>query len=130
MKGFAPEARGVAGVDGHDIRSIVAYLRSGADAARMAPKQVQGTPARGEELYLKTCSQCHGTWERESFAPHLADSAFLAIASDTYLQATMSLGRHGSAMRSMLRGGGGLVELGPSEANNIISYLREHAKSR
>ena len=49
---------------------------------------------------------------------------FLAAASDPYLQATMSLG-HGSGMRSVIRGGGGMVEMTGREINDVISYLRE-----
>ena len=44
--------------------------------------------------------------------------------SDSYLQATMSLGRHGTQMRPMMKGGGGVVELSSQEVNDIISYLR------
>jgi hypothetical protein len=46
-------------------------------------------------------------------------------ASVGYLQATMSLGRHESAMRSMIRGGAGLSELTSKEINDIIAYIKE-----
>ena len=37
----------------------------------------------------------------------------------------MSLGRHESAMRSMIRGGGGLIELSGKEINDVIAYIKE-----
>ena len=107
-----------------------ASLRSGADAGRTGRKYVHGTPALGAELYATQCAQCHGTWETEAFAPRLTSRFFLDSVADTYLQATMALGRHGSAMRSMMRNGGGVVEMSSKDVNDIIAYLRKSAEQQ
>jgi len=130
MRPFTQGAAGLVELSEHEIRSVVRYLRSGRDVAKIQPKRVHGTAGTGEVLYKSTCSQCHGTQREASFAPHLMNPVFLQAASDSYLQATMSLGRHDSQMRSMMRGGGGLVEMTSKEANDIISYLRLIEKKR
>jgi cytochrome c oxidase cbb3-type subunit 3 len=130
MKGFTPGVGGLVELTEHQIRSVVRYLRSGHDVGKLVRKTVHGTPANGKQLYKAYCSQCHGTWARAGFAPRLTNPVFLHAAADTYLQATMSLGRHGSAMRSMIRGGGGVVEMTSKEVNDVISYLRTSAESQ
>ena len=75
-------------------------------------------------LFTQQCSQCHGDKDGESFAPWLANPKYLAAVENPYLQATMSMG-HGSQMRSMIRGGGGVVEMTSEDINDIIAYLRE-----
>ena len=130
MKGFTLGAGGLAELDGHDIRSIVAYLRSGADQSKIQRVTVDGTAANGEQKYMTQCAQCHGTWEKKSFAPHLMNKVFLDAASDAYLQATMAMGRRDTAMRPMMRGGGGLVGMTSKEVNDVISYLRQSAKNQ
>ncbi len=130
MKGFTQAAGGLAELDGHNIRSIVAYLRSGADQSKIQRVTVDGTAANGEQKYQTQCAQCHGTWEKKSFAPHLTNKVFLDAASDAYLQATMALGRRDTAMRPMMRGGGGVVGMTSKEVNDLISYLRQSAKNQ
>ena len=66
--------------------------------------------------------QCH---DQGAFAPDLKRPSFIKAASVGYLQATMTLGRHQSAMRSMVRGGGGLTELTGKDINDIIAYLQQ-----
>ena len=127
MKGFTQGAGGLAELSEHDIRSIVVYLRSGADTSKIKRQIVDGTPSNGKKLYAEQCSQCHGTWERQSYAPHLTNKVFMEAASDVYLQATMALGRHGTAMRPMMRSGGGVVGMTSKEVNDIVSYLRQSA---
>jgi mono/diheme cytochrome c family protein len=125
MKSFANTlADGDAGEHESDIRSIVRYLRSGADQSKIERKLVIGTPEEGEAFYKGNCSQCHGTHNVKGLAPDLMNPVFLRAASDTYMQATMSLGRSGSAMRAMMRGGNGVTEMTSTEVNNIINYLR------
>ena len=124
MRGFSPGHGALSELSGHELRSVVAYLRSSADADKIKPKVVHGTPLRGKSLFNRQCAQCHGDADRGSFAPRLLGSKFLSAASDSYLQATMSMG-HGSQMRSMIRGGGGVVEMTSEDINDIIAYLRE-----
>ena len=127
MRSFAKGLGSLTELSEHEIRSIVSYLRSERDVSKQTPKLTLGTASRGAELYSRQCAQCHGTDEKESFAPRLMNPHFLNAASDSYLQATMSLG-HGSTMRSMIRGGGGVVEMTGKDINDVIQYLRETAQ--
>jgi mono/diheme cytochrome c family protein len=124
MRSFAHGRGSLAELKEHEIRSVVSYLRSQRDVSKQTPKRSLGTASRGADLYSRQCAQCHGTAAREGFAPRLLNPYFLNAASDSYLQATMSLG-HGTTMRSMIRGGGGVVEMTGREINDVIQYLRE-----
>ena len=124
MRSFSHGQSALTELSPHEIRSLVSYLRSQEDVDKQTPKRVQGTALRGAVLYARQCAQCHGTATEEGFAPRLLNPKFLAAASDPYLQATMSLG-HGSTMRSMIRGGAGVVEMTGTEINDIIQYLRD-----
>jgi len=124
MRSFARGQGALTELSEHEIRSIVTYLRSEEDVVHQTPKLTLGTPARGAMLYEGQCAQCHGTTTDEGFAPRLLNPKFLEAASDSYLQATMSLG-HGTTMRSMIRGGSGVVEMSGRDINDIIQYLRE-----
>ncbi len=123
MRGFSPGQHALAELEEKEIRAIVAYLRSGVDADKLEPKRVFGTASNGAELFTRQCGQCHGSKDTDSFAPRLMNPKYLSAVSDAYLQATMSMG-HGSSMRSMIRGGGGVVEMTSKEINDVISYLR------
>ena len=104
-----------------EAQGIVSYLR-GKDPDEIGQKYVVGTADNGRILYNSQCRQCH---QKGSFAPDLMRPKFVRAASVGYLQATMSLGRHESAMRSMIRGGGGLLEMTGKEINDIIAYIKE-----
>ncbi|MBI5375734.1 MAG: c-type cytochrome [Candidatus Schekmanbacteria bacterium] len=107
-----------------ELANIIAYLRRSAVLTDPKPKLLVGTPITGKMLFERNCAQCHGEEGRNSFAPELGNAKFLAAASDSYLQATMALGRHQTLMKPMIRGGSGVVELTSHEVNDIISYLR------
>ncbi len=127
MRSFAHGLGSLTELSEHEIRSIVSYLRSEEDTAKQTPKLALGTAARGALLYDQQCAQCHGAKNEEGFAPRLLNPRFLDAATDSYLQATMSLG-HGSTMRSMIRGGAGVVEMTGKDINDVIQYLREEGQ--
>ncbi len=111
---------GIVELDGNTAMNIVYYLRN-KDKSEVGKKYVVGTPQNGKVLYEGQCIQCH---QKGSFAPDLMRSAFVKAAPVGYLQATMSLGRHQTAMQSMIRGNAGLTELSSKEINDIISYIK------
>jgi mono/diheme cytochrome c family protein len=118
MKSFS--SSGLVSLDANGAMGIVNYLRT-KPRSEVGPKYLVGTPQNGREIYNSQCIQCH---QEGSFAPDLMRPAFVSAASAGYLQATMSLGRHESAMRSMIRGGAGLTELTGREINDIIAYIK------
>ena len=110
---------GTVEIDPNTARSIVSYLRN-KDDSEIGKKYIVGTPRNGEIIFNSQCRQCH----QNSFAPDLLRRRFVDAASVGYLQATMTLGRHESAMRSMARGGGGLTELTGKEINDVIAFIK------
>ena len=111
---------GIVELDENTAMNIVYYLRH-KDKSEIGEKYLVGTPQNGKILYEGQCIQCH---QKGSFAPDLMRSAFVKAAPVGYLQATMSLGRHQTAMQSMIRGNAGLTELSSKEINDIISYIK------
>jgi len=128
MRGFSPGQHALADLEEPQVRAIVAYLRSGIDHDKLVPREIIGTPERGAMLFKQQCVSCHGDKDGESFAPWLANPKYLAAVGNPYLQATMSMG-HGANMRSMIRGGSGIVEMTGRDINDIIAYLRSDLKN-
>jgi len=124
MKSFPPHGNGFSNLSDKEASDIIAFLRSNVANAEKATKKVRGYAARGGELFSRNCAQCHGKAGKGGIAPSLTHNNFLNSVSDSYLQATMSLGRHGTQMRPMMSGGSGVVELSSEEVNDIIVYLR------
>ncbi len=124
MKAFPPHGSGFASLSDKDAADIISFLRSGLNKADQHAKKVQGVPGRGKALFDRGCAQCHGKDGRGGIAPDLNNKFFMEAVSDSYLQATMALGRHNTQMRSMMKGGSGVVELSSQDVNDIISYLR------
>ncbi|OGX40026.1 MAG: hypothetical protein A3D87_08320 [Omnitrophica WOR_2 bacterium RIFCSPHIGHO2_02_FULL_50_17] len=124
MKAFPPHGSGFASLSDKDAADIISFLRSDLNKAEQYAKKVQGVPGRGKELFDRDCAQCHGPDGRGGIAPDLNNKFFMEAVSDSYLQATMAIGRHNTQMRSMMKGGSGVVELSSQDVNDIISYLR------
>jgi len=118
------------------INDIVAHLRSwevsppfdGVPHRFVVPTDLE----RGRRLYVSMCSGCHGLNGRaerkepglSAWAPELNNEAFLAAATDGFLQATIVRGRTGTAMRSFGRSSQGLVDLSGEEVDDIVAYIR------
>ena len=119
------------GLRPEEVQAIIGYLRSlvppapPVGAVMGAFKSVKpGDGARGKQLYAATCAGCHGAEGEGKDGPALKNPAFLEVATDSYLRATILLGRSGTAMRSFARGSPGFPALGISDINDIIAFLR------
>ncbi len=130
MRSFPQHGDGFSNLSDTEASDIISFLRSNVAEAESHTKQVRGYSQRGGELFARNCAQCHGAEGQGGLAPSLTNKLFLESVSDSYLQATMSLGRHGTQMRPMMKGGGGVVELDSQEVNDIISYLRSLSRNR
>lgn len=75
--------------------------------------------AKGHELFLTKCSQCHGpdAEGRIGIGPRLASKSFLEAATDEMLMTTIRDGRAGTTMASW-------SSLGDADLESIIAYLR------
>jgi len=124
MKAFTLHGDGFSDLSEKDVSDIISFLRSDLNTADKHSKIVRGVPERGQRLFERSCAQCHGTEGRGGIAPDLNSGLFMEAVSDSYLQATMALGRHNTQMRSVMKGGGGVVEFTSQDVNDIISYLK------
>ncbi len=123
------------------VNAIVKYVRGWASEPILAENTVtiKGDRGHGKELFSKHCAQCHGkdggggkgtgvTFSRKRelpiIAPALNNSGFLAAASDTMIHNTISFGREGTPMSSMLAAG-----LSKEDINDVVSYIRAFEQS-
>lgn len=123
------------------VNAIVKYLRGWSD--KPAPVEnsavIKGNSKHGEQLYKSHCVQCHGvegqggkgtgvTFSRKRelpiIAPALKNAGFLAAASDRMIHDTITFGREGTPMTSMLVAG-----LTEKDINDLVSYIRSLEKS-
>lgn len=123
------------------LGAIVGYIRHWSD--KPAPVEdvtpVNGNSKHGEELFNKYCVRCHGenghggkgtgvTLSRKRdfpiLAPALNNPGFLAAASDVMIRGTISHGREGTPMPSMLAAG-----LSEQDIDDIVAYIRSWEKS-
>jgi cytochrome c oxidase cbb3-type subunit III len=120
-----------------EVEAIVAHLRSwpGQKPPRTrARDRIAGNAARGQAIYERHCTACHGahgegghgtgvTLSRPRSAPILAPAlnnpGFLAAASDAQIKTTLVHGREGTPMRSFLKQG-----LKERDINDIVAYVR------
>jgi cytochrome c oxidase cbb3-type subunit 3/ubiquinol-cytochrome c reductase cytochrome c subunit len=93
------------------------------------PSALDGTQARGQELYLRMCKVCHGA-DGEGYkadnAPMLASAEFLTSVTDAQLREAIAQGRAGTPMSawSVERGG----PLAPQDVTAVIAFLRTWQK--
>ena len=123
------------------LDAIVKHVRGWSD--KPAPVEdntvVKGDSKKGEPLYKHHCAQCHAedgrggkgtgvTFSRKRelpiIAPALNNTGFLAAASDVMIRDTITYGREGTPMTSMLVAG-----LSEQDINDVVSYIRSFEES-
>lgn len=123
------------------VSAIVKHVRSWSD--KPVPVEdttvVKGDREHGKKLFADFCVQCHGdagsggkgtgvTFSRKRdlpiIAPALNNAGFLAAASDVMIRDTITLGREGTPMTSMLVAG-----LSEEDIDDIVSYIRSLEKT-
>jgi cytochrome c oxidase cbb3-type subunit 3 len=83
------------------------------------------TQRRGEDIYGRMCSVCHGSVGQgyaADRAPALAHQDFLVSATDDFLKSAIADGRRGSTMSawSVARGG----PLAPADIDAMVAFIR------
>lgn len=120
MAGYGDEYGGPLNTE--QIMSLVSFLRSKGPEERVRKPLTRatspGVASWGEEIYGRECAGCHGTPDARSVAVHLANSTFLATASDDFLRYAITHGRPGTPMPAF----GG--QLYPSQVEDLVAYLR------
>ncbi len=123
------------------VNAIVKHVRGWSD--KPVPVEdttvIKGNSEHGKELFASFCMQCHGeegsggkgtgvTFSRKRdlpiIAPALNNSGFLAAASDVMIRDTITFGREGTPMTSMLVAG-----LSENDIDDIVSYIRSFEKT-
>ncbi len=123
------------------VNAIVKYVRGWASKPVLPENTstIKGDAKHGKKLFAKNCAQCHGvdgaggkgtgvTFSRKRdlpiIAPALNNAGFLASASDTMIRDTITFGREGTPMMSMLDAG-----LSKQDINDVVAYIRLFEKS-
>jgi len=123
------------------VAAIVKNIRGWSD--KPAPLEntatVKGDKEHGAKIFNKFCVQCHGvdgmggkgtgvTFSRKRdlpiIAPALNNAGFLASANDDMIRNTITYGREGTPMSSMMVAG-----LSEDDINDVVSYIRSFEKS-
>ncbi len=125
-----------------EIESLVDMILSWSSKEKKDyPKMnIVGDTIKGSQLYLTHCKVCHGqkgqgskgtgvTFSRERnlpiMAPAIANSGFLAAATDTMIRDILINGRESTPMISFLDKG-----LTRSDINDLVAYIRSLEKER
>lgn len=125
MIGFLKSEQGVVELKPEEIIDVIAYLRyQGSHKTAPLVQTGLGDPVLGKSLYDGTCASCHGYDGEGASGPQLRNPTFLKSASDGFLQATIAMGREGTAMLPMIHGYQGLGQLDPNNVYDIIAYMR------
>lgn len=120
-----------------DVQTIVAYLRSYANAPNRAAEvdaqpEARGDPRLGKQWYDNICSTCHGVrgdgYEYGGTGTAIGLPGFLDKASDGFIRETIKVGRSNTRMRGF-QGAEGLADLSDQEIDDIIVYLRDLANN-
>ncbi len=83
-----------------DVDAVVAFMRTWdrGEHAKLDEQAPSGDALRGQPLYARSCSQCHGYRGVNGTAIHIGDAALLASASNGFLRYAIQRGRSGTAM--------------------------------
>ncbi len=125
MKGFSPSAQGPVTFDDRQIADIIAYIRFIGDQSETVSQRLGiGRADVGRRIYTDSCASCHGSDGEGASGPQLANPFFLDAVSDGFLEATVVLGRSGTAMQSMVHGFEGLGQIAPENVQDLVAYMR------
>ncbi len=118
MSAFGQDAGGP--LDDDDVGKIVAFLRSHQEAPsiRLIDGPLRGDPVRGLPIFREHCQRCHAIDDRESEAPRLQHPAFLALASNAFIERSIRVGRPGTPME------GFQGRLRPDQINDLVALIR------
>ena len=102
-----------------ELREIAGALRRWMSPFRASKTILQAGASRseGEEVYGRSCAQCHGARGEGGLAKGISNPDFLAMASDRFLLETMMKGRSNTAMPAWSR-------LTDRELGSLLAILR------
>ena len=104
------------------VDRLVAWIRSHGPPAQTPVPVAHGDSTRGRALYAARCQRCHGDLRTRGDYVWLANPAFLAAASNPFIQHAILEGRPGTPMVAF-RG-----TLDTLQTADIVAYLRSLAR--
>jgi len=117
-----------------DVASLVKYIRTW-QRRESKPESfydevvAYGDWDAGKQLFVGSCSGCHGVDGVGATGPQLNNTTFLRHASNVMLREWITYGKEGTAMRGFRKGGQGIAELSDRQIEDVVSYLRRLERS-
>lgn len=89
-----------------------------------SPGPTLGSKERGKELFGTLCAECHRTHGTGLKAPSLNDQVFLNAATNSFLLATITLGRPGTAMPVWVDSTAHHRALTAQQRKDLVAFIR------
>jgi len=122
MGGYLDESGGPMTLDETWDLTYWLFEQSGVERVPLTTNLVQGDIARGETLYQKECSSCHGANGEGVTGPALGNPSALAHNSDEFIRYAIQQGRDGTPMLAFKD------KLSADDINNVTAFLRSRAE--
>ncbi|MBI4832913.1 MAG: c-type cytochrome [Candidatus Lindowbacteria bacterium] len=127
----APKSVEAPKVTDNELADAIEYLRR---LGRLGQPQLPGRPAQGDAangdvLYAQMCAGCHGNRGIGGSAPELGNAAFLAAATDGYLQASIIRGRPSRGMPAFADDNVSYSKLTVEQVGDIVRSIRNMQNS-
>lgn len=121
MGGYLDEVGGPLTLDETWDLTYWIFEQGGVDRIRMSTEAIPGDIVRGEQVYQKECSSCHGVKGEGITAPALGNQSALAHNSDEFIRHAIRYGRQDTPMVAFKD------KLSADDIDNITAFLRSKA---
>ena len=121
MGGYLDEVGGPMTLDETWNLTYWLWEQAGYDRLRFSTNPVQGDIKRGEQVYKKECTSCHGAEGQGVTAPALMNQSALAHNTDDFIRHAIENGRQDTPMQAYKD------KLSQQDINNITAYIRSKA---
>ncbi|WP_196138196.1 c-type cytochrome [Aliikangiella sp. G2MR2-5] len=121
MGGYLDEVGGPLTLDETWNLTYWLFEQSGAERVKLSTEPVSGDIRRGEQVYQKECSSCHGKNGEGVTAPALGNPSALAHNTDEVIRYAIRHGRQNTPMQAFAD------KLSEQDIDNVTAFLRSKA---
>ena len=121
MGGYLDEVGGPLTLDETWDLTYWLFWQANVDRVRISKDLVEGDVSRGEAIYKKECTSCHGTEGEGVNAPALGNQSALAHNSDEFIRYAIRNGREDTPMIAWKD------TLSDADIDNVTAFLRSRA---